>query len=321
MTHAHPPVGASSKRTLTFAIILTLLFVSGEFVAGYLSHSLALISDSGHNLADAIALALSWYALNVTLKPHDSRKTFGYHRAGTLTALVNAVSLVVIAIFILVEAVERIRHPQPIMGGVMIVVAIVAVLLNALIGLWLHKGAQHDLNMRSAYLHMLGDALAGVGVVIAGIVIWLTGKTIVDPIVSILIGALILYSSKEILQEAIDTLMEATPSEIDVRTIDGEIRKIPGVRDLHCLHVWRVGSEVMACSSHVTIEPEFENSSQKILHSVIEMLEKKFDFAHTTIQIEVAGDEPTSSCEDGLCKDEACLSPSRGNSSESHSHD
>jgi cobalt-zinc-cadmium efflux system protein len=308
MAHDHSHEVMADKKRLSAAVILTLLFVAGEFVAGYLTHSLALLSDSGHNLADAIALILSWYALSISLKPHDSIKTFGYHRAGTLSALVNAFSLVVIALIIMWEAIVRIIKPEPVMGAPMVIVALVAIVINSFISFWLHSGAKHDLNMRSAYLHMLGDALAGVGVVIAGLIIWLTGKSIADPIVSLVIGVLILYSSRGIWLEAVGTLMEATPPGLDADILQQTVCSISGVRDVHCLHMWAVGSGVTACSCHVTIDPEKKETSQNILRQVVDTLEDRFHFAHTTIQIEVDGFAPTEACENGQCRGPVCLS-------------
>jgi cobalt-zinc-cadmium efflux system protein len=171
--------------------------VVGETIAGYFAHSLALLSDAGHNFADAAALGFSWYALWIAKKPSHHGMTFGYHRVGILAALVNAVSLVAIATFILIEAVGRIRHPEAVNSWVMIGVAAVAVVLNLVIGLWLHGGAKHDINIRGAYVHMIGDAISSFGVVIGGMVITFTKASVADAIVSFIIAALILKSSWE----------------------------------------------------------------------------------------------------------------------------
>jgi cobalt-zinc-cadmium efflux system protein len=160
--------------------------------------------------------------------------------------------------------------------------------------------------MRSAYLHMVGDALAGVGVVIAGLIIWFTGSSIADPVVSLIIGALILYSSRGIWVEAVATLMEAAPPGVDVSAIRQAVQSVAGVKDLHCLHTWVLGSGVTACSCHVTIAPEYEASSQNVLKSVVDTLEEKFDFAHTTVQIEIEGSSPTVSCGNAACGGNHC---------------
>jgi len=309
MSHNHVHTEAQGGRRIGIAIILTIAFVIGEFVAGRMSHSLALLSDAGHNFADALALILSWYALRMTLKPGDTRKTFGYHRIGILTALVNAASLAVIALAIIWEAVVRLRSPEPVHSGSMIVVALIAIIMNTIISIWLHAGAKNDLNIRSAYLHMLGDALAAVGVVMAGIIIRLTGNPIADALVSLLIGGFILYSSRDIWVEVVTILMEAAPHKLDVSVIECSIRAVSGVFDVHDIHSWTVGSGITACSCHVTVGRENANRCQEILHSIVSMLEQKFGFAHATVQIEVDGFAATVSCGNGDPGNSSCLEP------------
>jgi len=289
-----------------------MAFVVGEVLAGLISHSLALLSDAGHNLADAVALLLSWYAVGLVLRPRDANKTFGYHRAGTLAAVANALGLVAIALIIIWEAIQRLYAPVPVSGAPMVVVALLAVVLNAGISWWLHEGARHDLNMRSAYLHMVGDALSGVGVAVAGLIVWLTGKSIADPLVSLLIGGLILYSSRSIWAEALGTLMEAVPAGVEVSALEQTLCTITGIRGIHCLHTWTVGSGVKACSCHVTIDPAHEAVSQDILRTVIATLEGKYDFAHTTVQLEVDGAAPSDACEHGVCRECARAGTSDG---------
>jgi cobalt-zinc-cadmium efflux system protein len=244
MIHQHG--GSVTSRFIGVSIVLTVLFVLAEAMAGYWSNSLALLSDAGHNFADALALVFSWYAVQVGIRPADARRTFGYHRAGILAALVNAGSLVVIALYIFWEAFQRLRSPEPVHGGLMIGVALVAVLLNGLISVWLHAEAKHDLNVRSAYLHMLGDALSAVGVVLAGIIVAFTGQSIADPLVALLIGWLILWSSWGILAEAVAVLMEAVPQGLDLAKVVEAIQRVPGVLDVHDLHVWTVASGMAA---------------------------------------------------------------------------
>src|SRR5712692_5056082 len=195
-THSdtHDPAHVSAG-TMGAAVVLTLAFVMAEAVGGWWGHSLALLSDAGHNLADAAALGFSWYALWVANKPSHEGMTFGYHRVGIFAALANAVSLVLIAVFIGWEAIARIREPQVADGAVMVVVAVVAIIVNLVIGLWLHKGSKDDLNIRSAYLHMLGDALSAFGVVVAGVLVVTMRSPVADPVVSLRIAGLILLSS------------------------------------------------------------------------------------------------------------------------------
>jgi cobalt-zinc-cadmium efflux system protein len=202
------------------AVGLTLAFVIGEAIAGTFAHSLALLSDAGHNLADAAALGFSWYAVWIAKKPAHSQMTYGYHRVGILAALVNAVSLVLIAIFIIYEAIGRLRSSQEVHGGLMIVVAAAAIAMNLLIGFWLHAGAEHDLNVRSAYLHMIGDAISAMGVVVAGVIVLVCGWVLADPIVSFLIAGLILWSSWGVLKESVGVLLEGTPAGLEMGAVE-----------------------------------------------------------------------------------------------------
>jgi cobalt-zinc-cadmium efflux system protein len=285
MAHQH---GESSiSRYFGISVALTILFVAGEAVAGYVSNSLALLSDAGHNFADALALILSWYAVRAAHWPADAKRTYGYHRIGILAAVVNAASLILIALFIFWEASQRLFTPVPIQGGLMISVAAIAVLLNGLISIWLRGEGKHDLNVRSAYLHMLGDALSALGVVVAGTIVVLTGQNIADPVVSLLIGALILWSSWGILAEAINILMEAAPMGLDLPRLVRSIHQVVGVHDVHHLHVWTVASGIVACSLHIRVGEQSALEAQRIQQAVAEMLEHDFHIAHSTIQIEV----------------------------------
>jgi len=274
------------------AVALTLTFVAGEAIFGWLSHSLALLSDAGHNFADAAALAFSWYAISIARKPSNHGMTYGYHRVGILAALGNAVSLVVIAIVIAWEAVSRIRHPEPANGRVMIAVAVGAIVLNSVISLWLHKGSKHDLNVRSAYLHMVGDAISAFGVVLAGAVVLSTGAPIADPIVSLIIAGLILWTSVGVLQESTMVLLEGTPIGTDMPAVIAAIMAVPGVKDVHDLHVWTVGPGVVACSCHILVAEQSIREGQQVLRAVVHDVEHQFGITHTTVQVEVEGCEP-----------------------------
>jgi cobalt-zinc-cadmium efflux system protein len=287
--HSHGvPAGVSTTK-LAAAVLLTLAFVAGEAAAGAWAHSLALWSDAGHNFADAVALAFSWYALWIAKKPAHAGMTFGYHRVGILAALVNAVSLVVIAILIAWEAVDRLRHPVPSHGGPMIVVAAVAVVLNLVIGLWLQAGAKHDLNVRSAYLHMMGDALSAVGVVAAGLVVLFWGSPLADPLVSFLIAGLILWSSWGILKESVNVLLEGTPAGVDLARVGAVAGNVAGVLNVHDLHVWTVGPGAIACSCHILVVEQGIRSGQEIRARVARALREEFNITHSTIQVEVDG--------------------------------
>jgi cobalt-zinc-cadmium efflux system protein len=286
------------------AVAVTLAFVVLEAMAGWFSHSLALLSDAGHNLADGAALGFSWYALWISNKPSHHGMTFGYHRVGILAALVNAVSLVVIALFIGWEAIARIRQPEIANGTVMIIVAATSIVVNGLIGAWLHRGAQQDMNIRSAYLHMLGDAVAAFGVVIAGILVVMMRAPSADPIVSLLIAGLILYSSYGILRESVMVLLEGTPAGMDMPAVITAIRAVAGVHDVHDLHVWMVGPGVVACSCHIVVAEQSVREGQQVLRAVVRDIEHRFHITHTTVQVEVEGCDVT---------DMYCVSQRSGN--------
>jgi cobalt-zinc-cadmium efflux system protein len=274
---------------MAVAVLLTLAFVVVEAASGWWGHSLALMSDAGHNLADAAALGFSWYALSMASKPSHEGMTFGYHRIGIFAALVNAASLVLIALWIGWEAVGRIQQPETANGTLMIWVAAAAMLLNGVIGFWLHQGAKDDLNLRSAYLHMLGDAISAFGVVIAGIVVRTTQGSIADPIVSVLIAGLILYSSYDVLRESATVLLEGTPQGVDMPAVIAAIRGVTGVLDVHDLHVWMVGPGVVACSCHILVAEQSVREGQQVLRMVVQGIEQRFHITHTTIQVEVEG--------------------------------
>jgi cobalt-zinc-cadmium efflux system protein len=290
--HHHHHHGAVTGRRMAFSVGLTLAFVLGESAAGLFAHSLALLSDAGHNFADALALVLAWYALGAARRPANASRTFGYHRVGILAALANAITLVVIAVLIFWEAFQRLRSPAPVHSGLMIGVALAALLMNTIISLWLRGEAKHDLNVRSAYLHMVGDALSSLGVVAAGAMIAITGSTAADPAVSLLIGALILWSSGGILTEAVTVLLEAAPSSLDMAALEQKIQSVSGVMDVHDLHVWSVATGIVACSCHILVAEQSVRSGQQVLRAVAELLEHRFGITHTTVQVEVEGCEP-----------------------------
>jgi cobalt-zinc-cadmium efflux system protein len=295
-THAHghphdaPQVSAA---TLGGAVALTLAFVLAEAIGGWWGNSLALLSDAGHNLADAATLGLSWYALWMAGKPSHERMTFGYHRVGVFAALINAVSLVLIALFIGWEAIARLRHPEPASGGLMIVLATVAIIVNLAIGSRLHQGAKHDINVRSAYIHMIGDAVSAFGVVIAGVVIATTQWLLADPIVSLVIAALILYSSYGVVSESATVLLEGTPAGTDMPAVISAMKNVAGVLDVHDLHVWMVGPGVVACSCHIVVAEQSVREGQQVLRAVVRDIEQRFHITHTTVQVEVEGCDAT----------------------------
>ena len=288
--HSHVPPNVSNA-TMGAAVVLTVAFVIVEAVCGWWGHSLALLSDAGHNLADAAALGFSWYALWIAHRPSHAGMTFGYHRVGIFAALLNAISLVAIALLIVWEAIARLRHPELASGSLMIAIATAAIVVNVLIGVWLHRGAKDDLNVRSAYLHMIGDAVSAFGVVIAGVVVATTRAPLADPIVSLLIADLILYSSYGILRESTTVLLEGTPGGTDMPAIIAAIKGVAGVLDVHDLHVWMVGPGVVACSCHILVSEQTIREGQQVLRAVVHDIEHRFHITHTTVQVEVEGCE------------------------------
>jgi cobalt-zinc-cadmium efflux system protein len=289
--HDHGAAGPLIGRRLALATALTLGFVLAEAAAGLWAQSLALLSDAGHNFADALALIFSWWAVRVARWPSHARLTFGYHRAGILAALVNALSLVVIALLIFWEAAERFRTPRPVAAGPMIGMAVAAIALNTVISLWLRGEARHDLNIRSAYLHMIGDAVSALGVLVAGIAVTWTGSPMADPVVSIAIGLLIVASSWGILNESVNVLLEGVPKGMDMTALETAIGEVPGVLGAHDLHVWTVGSGIIACCCHIVVTEQTVSSGQQVLRAVAQVLRQRFHVAHATIQVEVEGCE------------------------------
>jgi cobalt-zinc-cadmium efflux system protein len=287
------------------ALSLTALFVVAEALSGWYAASLALLSDAGHNLADAAALGFSWYALAAATKPSNHGMTYGYHRVGVLAALANAASLAVIALLIGWEAVIRLRHPARADGVLMMAVAAAGVVLNLTIAFWLRKATRDDINVRSVSLHMLGDAASAVGVVIAGALVATTGEPLADPLISIVIAALILFTSYGVLNESATVLLEGTPIGTDMPAVIAAIKSVDGVLDVHDLHVWMVGPGVIACSCHIIVAEQSVREGQQVLRAVVDALNVRFRITHTTVQVEVEGCED----DDMYCAGQRTLGP------------
>lgn len=283
---------------MALALFITLGFVFIEAAAGVVANSLALLTDAAHNLTDVIALALSWYAVRLTLRPANSDRTFGYHRAGILIALLNSTMLVLIALGIFYEAYQRLLHPQPVEAGLLTVVAAIAFVVN-LGTAWLVKpGSAHDLNQRSAFIHLAGDALATLGALTAGILIMLTGWERLDPLISIFIGGLIVWNAWLIIRESIEILLEGSPRDIDVETMVDDLRQIDGVRGVHDLHVWSITQSMRALSAHVLVEDEPISVAAETQRQINRVLQERYHIAHATLQLECTGCKPdTLYCE------------------------
>jgi cobalt-zinc-cadmium efflux system protein len=276
---------------LFLSLGITLVFAAVEALAGLWANSLALLSDAGHNLTDAAALALSWYAARLSARPADTGKTFGYHRAGILVALFNSATLAVIALGIFYEAWHRFLSPPPVMPGVLIAVGTAAFLVNAGTARLVRKGSEHDLNLRSAFVHLMGDVYATLGAVLAGIAIAFTGLNVLDPLAGVLIGALILWNAWGILRDALDILLEATPRDLDMDAMVADLLNVSGVRGVHDLHVWSITRSMRALSAHVLTDDIPVSRGATIQKEIREVVGQRYGIAHVTLQLECAGCE------------------------------
>jgi len=284
-SHTHNHHGTTGS-VLAWSLAATLVFVAIETVAGMSAHSLALLSDAGHNFTDALALFLAWFGSYLQSKPADEIKTYGYHRAGVLSAFVNALTLVALAAWIFYESAARLRHPEPVHEWIMVAVAALAVVLNGGIMLALRSASHDDLNVRSAFVHFLGDALGSIAIIAGALVIRYTGWGQVDPILSILIGVLIVWTAWDIIRESLNILLEGLPRGIRLPDVAAGMRAVEGVLDVHDLHIWSLGSSTHALSCHVLIEDVPPSSSDAILRGLNAMLADRFHISHTTVQFE-----------------------------------
>jgi cobalt-zinc-cadmium efflux system protein len=283
--HLHLHGEGGPKRVLKISLAVTLAYIVLLVVAGVRAHSLALLSEAGHNLSDLLALLLSLVAVYLQSRPPSSTKTYGYHRAGVLAALTNAFSLLLVSFFIFYEAFRRLQHPEPVRAGLMMGVAAAGVVMNGVIALLLYR-SKGDVNIRSALLHEVGDTLSTAAVILGGWVILATGDFWIDSALSFGIGVLILWSSFGIVRETLNILLEGTPRGMKLERIESAIRAIEGVNDVHDLHVWSIGSETHALSCHISIDDIPPSVSERILRDVKDCLLRDFRIDHTTIQFE-----------------------------------
>jgi cobalt-zinc-cadmium efflux system protein len=292
--HSHAPVG---KMKLAFFLTLIILIV--EVLGGWLSHSLALLSDAGHVLTDIAAIGLSWYAMKQAEKPANEGMTFGYNRAGILAALINGVTLILITIWILWEAYGRFQHPEHVTPMWMFISASVGLAMNLYLGL----GMQHEenINVKSAVLHMMGDAAASAGVIVGGIIIVFTNSYIIDPILSVLIALLIAFGAWRIVKQTVGILMEGTPTDIEIPKVVDTILSVNGIQNVHDLHVWCITSRKNALSCHVVVDGnisvfEMQNLLRDVEHKLVHL-----GIGHVTIQTEDAAHPHDNSL---LCKND-----------------
>src|SRR6201987_2178264 len=293
--HVHAHGAGSPTRVLKISLGVTLAYIVLLVVAGLRSHSLALLSEAGHNLSDFVALLLSLVAVYFQSRPPSSTATYGYHRAGVLAALVNAASLVAVSFLIFYEAFRRLQSPQRVHAQVMIGVAAAGVIMNGVIALLLYR-AGRDVNIRSAFLHEIGDTLSTAAVIAGGWAILATGQSWIDSALSVGIGTLILWSGFGIVRETLNILLEGTPRGMKLEKIELAIRTVAGVNDVHDLHVWSIGSETRALSCHISIADIPPSVSERILRDLKECLRHDFQISHTTIQFENEACEVAHGC-------------------------
>jgi cobalt-zinc-cadmium efflux system protein len=282
--HAHSHAHEVSKRRLLLVLSITAVFMLVELFGGLLANSLALIADAAHMLTDVGALGLSLFVLWFSRRPARPEKTYGYLRLEILAALINGVTLVIIALAIFWQAYQRLLTPEPVAGTLMLVVSAAGFLVNLVAARLLHSSADHSLNLRGAYLHVLGDLVGSAGAVLAAVLILTTGLVIADPIISILVGMLILYSSWKLVRESVDVLLEAVPAHIDLGALRKTIDDIPGVDQVHDLHVWTVTSGMISMSAHAVVQNPDHN--QRVLQEIHTALRQRFGISHITVQLE-----------------------------------
>ena len=287
-THSHRPGFRSYERKrLLIAIILTGAMMIGEIIGGIVSGSLALLSDAGHMLTHSFALLISFLAILYACKPATREQSFGFYRAEIIAALFNGITLLIITGFILWEAYKRILNPVPISEIEMIIVAVIGLIVNIATALILWKASRESLNVRSAFVHMIGDTASSIGVVIGAVIIYFTGFYIIDPIISILIAALILVWSITLIRDSIRILMESAPKNIDIKELrDTMVKEIAPVKDLHDLHVWEITSGMYCMTAHVIIDDMNVSRTEKVLSDINQFLLDRYNIQHPIIQFE-----------------------------------
>ena len=281
-SHHHPRLASWVVR---IALLATLGLVATEFVAGALAHSLALVSDGWHNLTDVPTLVLSWIALYFERRPPDQQRTYGYQRAGVLAAFVNALILVGVALFLCYQGYERILRPVPVASGTMLIVGALALVVNGGISFAL-ASERSDLNLRAVFIHNLGDALSNLTIIAGAWLIRATGRTIIDPAIAFLISGMILWTAVRIITDSANILLESLPKGMSLEGVATCMLGVAGVKEVHDVHIWSLGSSSHALSCHVHILDMPTSESEQIAHQIREVLAREFGIHHTTIQFE-----------------------------------
>lgn len=276
----------TNSRPLIITLGTTLAILLAEIIGGLMSHSLALLSDAGHMVVDVLALGLSLFALYLAKRPSNLTKTYGYHRVEIMAALANGSILVLVSVFIFIEAIQRFNQPPEVKTPLMLAVAFVGLIANIAGVILLRRIRRNSLNIRGAFWHILGDTISSVGVITAGIIITITGWSIADPVAAIVIGVIILSGAIRLVRDSVDILMESVPKDISIEKIVSEIRYVPGVKEIHDIHVWTITSGIVAFSAHLMIDDQMVSMSNEIRDSVNRMLAERFSITHTTLQLE-----------------------------------
>lgn len=285
--HFHD-LGGGATAILGAAVVASLALVVVELVAGYAGHSIALVSDAVHNLTDVPTLVISWLATRWALRPPTHEKTFGYHRAGILAAFVNAMLLALVALVLIGESIVRLRHPVAVHAAIMLWVSLLALAVNGGITLSVHRG-RRDLNVRTVWLHNLGDAFSNIAILAGALAIRWTGARWLDPVLGIGIGAMVLWSGAGILRESGHILLEGLPRNLRLADVAAAILRVETVQEVHDIHIWTLGTDLHALSCHVRIPDMHMEDSEKVLAGIREVLARDFHITHTTIQFERAG--------------------------------
>ena len=299
LDHQHS-AGNGGARRLSVALVIVAAIMVAEIVGGLLSNSLALLGDAGHMLVDALALGISILAIRVARRPATATRTFGYHRVEIMAALTNGVILGLVAMYIFYEAYQRFLDPPEVRTTLMMAVAGVGLVAN-LCAMWLLRDVRKEsLNTKAAFWHVLGDTIASLGVIVGGAVMWVTGWGIVDPIIAVLIGCIILWGAVRLVRESADILLEAAPGHVQTEEVARMIMDIPGVEDVHDMHIWTITSGIHALSAHLLIEDQTVANSAEIARTVNQDLRQRFNITHTTLQLEC---EKCEGCSAGLMCD------------------
>jgi cobalt-zinc-cadmium efflux system protein len=273
-------------KPLKIALTIVLVIMVFEVIGGILSNSLALLGDAGHMLVDALALGLALFAVTIARRPATPTKTYGYHRVEIMAALVNGTALLLVSAYIFYEAYQRLLEPPLINTPLMIGVAVIGLAANLTGILLLRRASRRSLNIKAAFWHIVGDTISSVGVIVAGIIISVTGWGIVDPLIAIFIGVIILWGAVRLVRESVDILMEAVPKHIQVDKVIEIIKNVPGVEDVHDVHIWTLTSDIHALSAHLLIEDQRVSKSAEIVETVNRNLGRHFNITHTTLQLE-----------------------------------